>query len=288
VIGVKREYSDFDIVHYRATNYNVPSRKTRCSGKWPCFHCSQIQLECKFTATYRRGRLPAIMAETEEALRTPSNQPPHGSISPASSDRIEEQASDLLLPISNIEEPQGLDLPPVASVLVNNDAINNAISAAQSSRNSPEPSQSDRQGHYVGPASGVSFLLRIQRRLARQQSSVAPSASIFTFGDLPLPGSDVSFFVIPAKSEATALLARYFDFASATHRFFHRPTIESWLQEFYETNGDMRQETEARSRTAVLFMVFAHASSYTFSSGAASISHRFVDHFYFTQRPTLI
>jgi hypothetical protein len=223
------------------------------------------------------------MAETEDTLHTPSNQPPHGSTSPASSDRIEQQASDLLLPISNVEERQALDRPPAVSVLANNDASNNVISAAQSSRNSPEPSQSDRQGHYVGPASGVSFLLRIQRRLSRQQSSVAPSASIFTFGDLPLPGSDVSFFVIPAKSEATALLARYFDFASATHRFFHRPTIESWLQEFYETNGDMRQEAEARSRTAVLFMVFAHASSYTFSSGAASISHRFVDHFLYTK-----
>ncbi|KKY24426.1 putative finger protein [Diplodia seriata] len=147
--------------------------------------------------------------------------------------------------------------------------------SAQSSRNSPEPSQNDQQGHYVGPASGASFLLRIQRKLLRQQTgllmqsstSTDQSSSIFTFGDLPLPEADemdhAGFFVLPPQQDAEALLARYFDFAAATHRFLHRPTVEGWLAELYETNGAMRDsKAAARSRLALLFMVFAQAGNY--------------------------
>ncbi|KAI6778152.1 uncharacterized protein J7T54_007198 [Emericellopsis cladophorae] len=135
------------------------------------------------------------------------------------------------------------------------------VSTAQSSRNSPEPAQIDRQGHYVGPASGASFLLRIQRKLQRQ-SLVSSDASIFTFGDLPLPESDPRFLILPPRSEAESLLCRYFEFASATHRFLHRPTVEMWLQELYETNGSMRDQAVARSKTALLFMVLACAENY--------------------------
>jgi galactonate dehydratase len=102
-----------------------------------------------------------------------------------------------------------------------------------SSRNSPEPSQTDLEGHYVGPSSGVSFLLRVQKKL-HQKVSFSQNSSIFTFGDAPLPEFDPSFFVLPPKADAETLVARYFDYAVATHRFLHRPTVEAWLEEFYE------------------------------------------------------
>ncbi|KAF2098089.1 hypothetical protein NA57DRAFT_66538 [Rhizodiscina lignyota] len=153
---------------------------------------------------------------------------------------------------------------PHSGVVSESSKVDNAMlpgSTAQSSGNSPEPLQSDQQGHFVGPASGASFLLRIQRNLLRQQSSISSESSIFTFGDLPLPEFDPSFVILPNKSDAEALVARYFEFASATHRFLHRPTVEQWLQELY-TDGAMRHKPSARSRTALLFMVFAQARVY--------------------------
>jgi len=139
--------------------------------------------------------------------------------------------------------------------------INQAASRAQSSRNSPEPPQTDQQGHYVGPSSGVSFLLRVQKKF-HQKVSFSPSSSIFTFGDAPLPQFDPSFFVLPPKDDAKKLVARYFEFAIATHRFLHRPTVESWMEEFYEGLGVMKQKDGAREKIAVLFMVFAKATEY--------------------------
>ncbi|KAF7558176.1 hypothetical protein G7Z17_g76 [Cylindrodendrum hubeiense] len=133
--------------------------------------------------------------------------------------------------------------------------------APHSMRNSPEPSQTDQQGHYVGPASGVSFLLRIQRKLQIQSPGYLNS-STFNFGDRPLPGHDSSFAILPPKPLAESMVRRYFDFAAATHRFLHRPSIEAWLEELYETNGAILYQESARSRTALLFMVFAHSNNF--------------------------
>lgn len=130
-----------------------------------------------------------------------------------------------------------------------------------STRNSPEPSQTDEQGHYVGPASGVSFLLRIQRKL-QVQSPGYFNSSVFKFGDRPLPGHDSSFAILPPKPVAESMLKRYFDFAATTHRFLHRPSVESWLEEQYDTHGALLYKESARSRTAILFMVFAHSNNY--------------------------
>jgi hypothetical protein len=129
------------------------------------------------------------------------------------------------------------------------------------SRSSPEPSQTDQEGHYVGPSSGASFLLRIQKRL-HQNRSFSQDSSIFTFGDAPLPEFDPSFFVMPPKADAQRLVERYFDFACPTHRFLHRPTIESMVKEFYETMGDMRSKEDAPARTALLLIVFAQAQAH--------------------------
>ncbi|KAF2876697.1 fungal-specific transcription factor domain-containing protein [Massariosphaeria phaeospora] len=129
------------------------------------------------------------------------------------------------------------------------------------SQSSPEPTQTDQQGHYVGPASGVSFLLRIQRRL-HQNSSVSHDSSIFTFGDAPLPEFDPTFFVLPPKADAQRLVERYFDFSAPTHRFLHRPTIENLLDEFYDTQGEMRNKEDAAAKTALLLIVFAQSQAY--------------------------
>lgn len=139
------------------------------------------------------------------------------------------------------------------------------------SRASPEPVQTDLEGHYVGPSSGVSFLLRIQKRLD-QNVSFPQGSSIFTFGDAPLPYLDSlqteapyfdpTLYMMLSRSDTTRLVQRYFDFAVPVDRFLHQQTIETWLDELYETKGKMHNSEDASTRTAVLFMVFALAQAH--------------------------
>ncbi|KAH7356330.1 fungal-specific transcription factor domain-containing protein [Pyrenochaeta sp. MPI-SDFR-AT-0127] len=151
---------------------------------------------------------------------------------------------------------------PVFSAVDSLNASNDYVPRDPPSRNSPEPQQgqTDQQGHYVGSSSAVSFLIRIQKRL-HQHSSLSHESSIFTFGDAPLPEFDPSFFVLPPKPDAQRLVERYFDYAAPTHRFLHRPSIEKLVEEFYETQGEMRGEN-GKAKAALLMVVFAQAQAY--------------------------
>lgn len=127
-----------------------------------------------------------------------------------------------------------------------------------STQSSPEPLSTDQHGHYIGPASGFSFLLRIQKRLG-QAISYSHDSSIFTFGDAPLhpPDFDPAFCMMLPRDDAQRLVDRYFDFAMPTYRFLHRPTIQRWFAEFYDTLGTMRSVQKAAAKVALLFMVLA-------------------------------
>lgn len=242
------------------------SKKTRCTGKCPCVLCTRAGLPCEYTALYSRGRLPSVILDNAVAssrVRGSSTQShPSDQTVSGSGDRV----LSAVRPVNGHlgEEPitfqADLQADHVASTL---DEI-----GVTSSRASLEPvQQADLQTHYVGPSSGVSFLRRVQKRL-HQTSSLTYSSSIFAFGDAPLPDFDPTFFFLPPKSEAEELVARYFDFAVPTHRFLHRPTIEMWLKEFYETKGVMENEKDALGRSALLLMVFAQATEYMPNSNA--------------------
>ncbi|KAK7701612.1 hypothetical protein SLS57_011661 [Botryosphaeria dothidea] len=190
------------------------SRKTRCSGKYPCTLCSQLGLDCQYEAAYTRGRLPSIEIETDDRVlqmaahaRRQSSATVSGN-GPPGRNGEDGAAAGGIIPIPS---PISIEHHQLSDRLAGEASLQQrqrgTASTAQSSRNSPEPSQNDQQGHYVGPASGASFLLRIQRKLVHQQS-LSSESSIFTFGDLPLPEFDPSFFILPPQADAEALLAR--------------------------------------------------------------------------------
>ncbi|KAJ0418544.1 fungal-specific transcription factor domain-containing protein [Aspergillus carlsbadensis] len=209
-------------------------RKIKCNNSQPCQFCIRAKARCTFDSSYTRGRKFGISSgydggsPREYSALLPSPETSQASI----------PASDLL-------------------------QSHEHVSAEASSRNSPEPSQTDLQGHYIGPASGVSFLLRVQKRL-HQAISFAQPSSIFTFGDAPLhlPEFDPSFCMMLPRDDAHRLVDRYFDFAMPTYRFLHRPTIEEWFAEFYDTLGVMRDAHSAPAKVALLFMVFSLARVY--------------------------
>ncbi|KAF4467043.1 Glyoxylate reductase [Fusarium albosuccineum] len=108
---------------------------------------------------------------------------------------------------------------------------------AFSSRASPEPGESGREGHFVGASSGLGFLLRLQRRLRKNNESVTET-SVFTLGDPVLPEFDETAFIPPTREQATSLMKTYFELSSPTY-----------------------------SNYAVIMTMFAQATQYTDSRG---------------------
>ena len=266
-----------DTIHSINTSNVRISKKTRCTGRCPCALCLQAGLPCDYNASYSRGRLPPVVFD-EAALAS----------------RDDAENVDSSGHVSNVSQPVQ-ELSPLsigrrldeetARSNTNLNVPNLASMAIPSSRTSPEPSQTDLQGHYVGPSSGVSFLLRVQKKL-HQTLSFSHSSSIFTFGDAPLPEFDPTFFVLPPHSNAKELVDRYFNFVVPTHRFLHQPTVENWVEEFYETMGVMHDKENAPGRTAVLLMIFAQATDYMPNSNSAAKDK--LDIRYFTVSKTLL
>jgi hypothetical protein len=127
------------------------------------------------------------------------------------------------------------------------------------SRASPEPI-TDFQGHYVGPASGLSFLARVRKRL--HYGDHAPAS--FTFGDAPMEEYDPTPSIMISVEDSSRLLEKFFDFTIPIDRIVHRPTVEEWLEQFQQTMGAMREIENAPAQRAILWMIFAMAQEHTF------------------------
>ncbi|EHA21344.1 hypothetical protein ASPNIDRAFT_191550, partial [Aspergillus niger ATCC 1015] len=207
-------------------------KKLRCSGTLPCHSCLRTGKACEYTAEYNRGKPPQVRiaqpsvqgdGQQQEAAAEGGRPPPS--------------------PYTHI--PEHYNMP--------DSQINNPPSRA-----SPEH-QTDLEGHYVGPSSGISFLLRAQRKL-HKYVALPVNTPIFTFGDSPLPEVESTFMILPPRNEANALLTRYFDFAFPTHRFLHQPQVEDWVEELYRAVEESQAASPGmRGRRAVVLMVFAQA-----------------------------
>ncbi|KAM0269206.1 hypothetical protein ACHAPA_004474 [Fusarium lateritium] len=244
----------------------------------PCKFCTRTRVSCTFESAYARGRLPVIPSADEAADETITVSAED--TMPGSQQNSPGDLNQQYMPNSSSDSSSqnvGLQDYGISShLLAPGAASSRAVTSVQQS---PEPSQEDLQGHYIGPASGVSFLLRVQKRMHEAISFSGPG-SIFTFGDAPLrnPDYDPNFCMMLPKEDAQRLVDRYFDFAMPTYRFLHRPTIQEWFAEFYETLGTMRDPNNSAAKVALLFMILAHARVYMPENdkpGPADLSSRY-------------
>ncbi|KAJ6044434.1 uncharacterized protein N7446_002629 [Penicillium canescens] len=265
-------------------------KKLRCSGTLPCSLCLQSGANCEYNADYTRGKkteIPLLEHHGISSLQSPL-------ITAKSTTNTESEKLDSKQQSSerSIISTKEISLPTAASPLLAHARVadqnharyslghdtrqpNPHLAALQgeegdeaiSSRNSPEPNQTDLEGHYVGPSSGVSFLLRVQKRI-HENVAVFSNGPIFNFGDAPLPKHDSHFLVLPPKNEAKMLVNRYFDFAFPTHRFLHQATIETWLDTFY---SDVHGSDDSLSQAvkALLLMVMVQGKQYLSNQGPA-------------------
>ncbi|OHF00985.1 fungal specific transcription factor domain-containing protein [Colletotrichum orchidophilum] len=267
--GRRRRHRDKERVRVTRACDRCKKRKIRCTGIQPCELCIRTESHCTYNASYARGRQPPVATREDVARMDLDGLDVSVSDHPSAGGGGGGGGEDVLMGSSivvDVSDPGDVDHQDETIMNGRNLAVIGGVdpgTAEPPSRASPEPTQTDLQGHYVGPSSGVSFLLRVQKRL-HQAVSFSQASSIFTFGDAPLPDFDPSgaFCVLPSKEEATTLLNRYFEFAVPTHRFLHRPTLEGWLKEFYDTMGVMKSREDAPAQRALLFMVFAQAQEY--------------------------
>lgn len=97
-----------------------------------------------------------------------------------------------------------------------------------------------------------------------QASSFSHPDDIFTFGDAPFHQHDSDLFscMMLPRDVAQQLIDRYFDFAMPTYRFLHRPAIQDWFSELYDTFGAMHDADRAPAKIALILMVIAHGRVY--------------------------
>jgi hypothetical protein len=226
----------------------ISRRKIKCDGVQPCAFCCRAEASCTFDTAYARGRPPPI-ASADGGLEANDTSVSHneGAALPAQTVRVELQDH---VAESDFQRPT--DLPSFTSP-----AIATSVSI------SPRSTHAGLHGEYIGPASGVSFLQRVQKRLGQSTSFSHPD-SIFTFGDAPFTSvdADLSFCMMIPQTVAQKLVDRYFDFAMPTYRFLHRPTIQTWFVEFYDTFGVMHDAQRAPAKVALILMVLAHGQVY--------------------------
>lgn len=224
-------------------------RKIKCDGVQPCQFCCRAESSCTFETAYTRGKAPRIMmADGVVENCRPTTASPNGNS--ATEDvllRVDDEHEDAFTKHRQSNYP-----PPFASP-----------SVTASTPKSLKSAQAGLHGQYIGPASGVSFLQRVQKRLGQTVSFSQPD-SIFTFGDAPLASvdTDLSLCMMIRREFAQQLFDRYFDFAMPTYRFLHRPTAQAWFAEFYDTFGSMHDGQRAAAKIALVLMVLAHGRVY--------------------------
>ncbi|KAL1842789.1 hypothetical protein VTK73DRAFT_3043 [Phialemonium thermophilum] len=186
-------------------------RKVRCSGNQPCDICMRDATSCVYAAPYNRGRRSNVRRPSVPSSSSAAGVPPQD-------------------PPAAAHNRRGDTRPPPAGPSHHQRPISRQVEDESDagvgetpSRESPEL-VTDLQGHYVGPASGVSFLARVQKRLHYGGNH---TSSTFTFGDTPLPDYDPTPSVMISAGEGLRLLQRFFHFTVPIDRLLHRPTIES-------------------------------------------------------------
>lgn len=255
-------------------------KKTRCTGTLPCGRCTRLSLACEYNAAYSRGLPPQpLPAPPSVAARYSRNR---------SASRVSISQSPISRRSPPARESSGATRTPRSQ-------ISQTSVEVSPRRNSPDPVATDFEGNYLGPASGVSFLNRVWRRLHQDETSAVPdelqsewcpkNTSVFMFGDKPYTDYRNAGFTLPAFDKALELVGRYFDYAMVTYRFLHRGSVEEWLRQVYNHNISSSNLPTGPlvARTSIILMIFAVSTLHeeqTQGDQAESSSERYAYNFH--------
>jgi hypothetical protein len=195
------------------------AKKKACTGTLPCGPCVRRKVDCTYNTTYNRGVAvspPSSAHRKHHATRQGEGdsglQPNHLLFSSPTS-----YTSQINTRSAIYDDGPTSVISPSSVVEIRQEG-----SAAQSAE------AADR---YWGPTSAHSFLDRAVLGLPTppsnaignsHDSSHGSTRSIFQFGDRVAPDARVTEFQWPSLEMAEALVHRYFEFASPTHRALHQ------------------------------------------------------------------
>ena len=200
-------------------------KKSKCSGEQPCDRCSNGGKHCAYTAEYTRGREPTIPIRHSPQV-----------------DQIQEQTQE--------NTKSGDNNLEIVSVLLSDLP---GYPQVKSSHHAEFENQD-----FISSSGGTIFN-RSQNNL-NSNVSTHQKASIFMFGDPPLPEFDGTFLFLPPVEIARTMISTYFNIVTATVRCLHRPTVETWMGS-YNTNF-MSNQTWQKSIRAILLLILASAHGY--------------------------
>lgn len=90
----------------------------------------------------------------------------------------------------------------------------------------------------------------------------AAEVSIFASGDIKYPDEHSSEVALPAPHVVNGLVKRYFDFAVPSHRFFHQPTVSTWIEILLEDDGGFEEAKLRPIHRAIVFLIMGTALLY--------------------------
>lgn len=237
-------------------------RKAKCNGMIPCDKCVVKGRVCLYDTKYSRGRPPTPPPSVAQLAGLGAPGGGFRCETPGVASSVSRSASGLGASASP-RPPATREIPAGLRPTADREPI------VTPSRTSPELDMAEIQGQVFDPTSGLTFLHRAWKRLARQHSTpVAPTDQIahqqpWTLaGDKPLPQREGDRVVLPPHGKARELLSLYFDVCIATYRFLHRGTTLAWLESVERSldQGGPAWVELGKPRTAIVLTVLAIAS----------------------------
>ncbi|KAJ6024378.1 hypothetical protein N7540_005175 [Penicillium herquei] len=227
-------------------------KRVRIRVSHACDRCKREATRCIYTVPNKRGRKSRAGHSDNQELNSSSNSRMAVAVPLEPTSRTEEASSH-----------------SASGTYLDDFEANNTLIERSPLGESPD-AITDHEGRYVGPASGLSFLARVQKRL----HNTHPTSSSFTFGDAPMAEYDPVPSIMISPEESSRLVKTFFEFTIPIDRIIHRQTINEWLEHFQQTLGAMRDVENAPAQRAMLWMVFAMAQEHKSEAEAETAEDR--------------
>jgi Fungal Zn(2)-Cys(6) binuclear cluster domain len=261
------------------------AKKIKCDGVQPCSRCSTHSLTCTYETTYSRGLAPPPISAAPVASAAPARQ---DSLNSA----VGNVTRDVSRSVSFTREGQAIgDVSRNASQTPEENREEGFLGASSNityshvarlhlgskSRSPSSTSQEFQPGiRYkqqlpnpdVGPKTEKEVFGWPSQPPTTQKRRTSKQISLY-FGEPPFPSLNLARYTLPSVERGLEMISWYFDNASPTYRFLHRPSVEkmgrglcssgSWLGRD-AVNAEMEEGEDC-----VVLMVWALGCQYPMS-----------------------
>lgn len=268
------------------------AKKTRCNGVQPCSRCEALQLRCNYVTAYSRGLFPPAIPAVPPHRRTASEPKTRSTIprklpttqqSPYTSPSAKRLEHDTQSPgrIGQQENNGSLGLVREASRTpdAEEERVEGLIGASSNMAYShaarlqlvsqpPSPPRPSHQATSLGEAHHSPPLEASAGRAHRmtQRSKESGYSSLY-FREPSFTPLNIARYYLPSTERGLEMTSWYFDNASPTYRFLHRPSLERMVRALCSSGTWLGRGTgiEARlteSEEGVVLMVWALGCQY--------------------------